>query len=60
VIAELERELDLLRSEPRLHGVLSRILDEKREHLDVLREIGTPPPPKPKPEKKQPARAAGE
>ena len=52
VIAEIEGDLDLVRGDPRLHGTLSRILEEKRAHLDVLKEIGTPPPPKPKPEKK--------
>ena len=39
-VAYIEQNLDSTREDPRIHTLLSRVLDEKRAHLATLREIG--------------------
>jgi hypothetical protein len=40
VIAEVERDIDGVRDDARVHGLLRRILQQMREHLGALQEIG--------------------
>jgi hypothetical protein len=45
--AEIEESLPELRDDPRLFGILERVLGEKRAHLETLKSIAaipTPPP----------------
>ncbi len=49
--AEIERELDLVRDDARVHALLKSVLAQKRGHAAALAEIGKPPPP-PAPPKK--------
>jgi len=49
--AEIERELDLVRDDARVHTLLKSVLAQKRAHAAALAEIGKPPPP-PAPAKK--------
>ena len=52
VIAEMESGLDSIKSDPVCLTKVQGILEEKRRHLELLREIGTPPEPPKKPEAK--------
>ncbi|MHC4933487.1 MAG: hypothetical protein ACYTGV_14985 [Planctomycetota bacterium] len=40
VIAAMERDIDGVRDDARVHGLLRRILEQKREHLGVLQGLG--------------------
>ncbi|MHC4223745.1 MAG: hypothetical protein ACYSX0_06665 [Planctomycetota bacterium] len=40
VIALVERDIDGVRDDARVHGLLRRILEQKRAHLSALQEIG--------------------
>lgn len=44
-IAGLEGELDSVLHQPDVHGLLGRVLEQKRAHLARLREIGKPAEP---------------
>jgi ferritin len=50
VIAAIDEDRNRAREDARLFQLLQEVLDEKRRHLAVLKEIGKPPPP-PDPEK---------
>lgn len=55
VIAALEAGLESARDDARVHGVLKRALEEKRAHLETLREIGAREGPRPSEEEVQAA-----
>jgi hypothetical protein len=51
VAAELEQALPELRDDPRIHGALTRILQQRRAHLAALQAIAAIPTPPPDPER---------
>ncbi|MHC4956295.1 MAG: ferritin-like domain-containing protein [Planctomycetota bacterium] len=39
VVARVEKELDAVRHDPEVHGLIRRALDQKREHLEALQTV---------------------